>query len=74
MKAHSRQGLGSLSAPQRWRAAVRENLRLTLDCLVTLIFLGCVVTSLLMYFLLFVLPAKMFLWVRHLGLGRHAVF
>ena len=53
---------------------MRENLRFTLDCLVTLIFLGCVFMILLLYFLIFVLPTKVFLGVRHLGLGRHAVF
>ena len=65
MKAHSRHARS---------VSVRENLRFTLDCLVTLIFLGCVFMILLLYFLIFVLPTKVFLGVRHLGLGRHAVF
>ena len=66
MKAHSRHGRS---------VSVRESLRFTLDCLVTLIFLGCIFIILLLYFLLFVLPTTVLSWVaRHLGLGRHAVF
>ena len=45
-----------------------ENWSLSLDCLITLIFLGCVLVVLLLYSLLIVLPTTMLGWV-----GRHSV-
>jgi len=45
---------------------VRENLKLSFDCLITLIFLGCVLVVLLSYSVFFILPTLILKWVENL--------